>query len=472
MTAATAPARPPHSFRASRAGAIPLLGGALIAFYVLFPLDRGFPTVPVFGRPLNSASVATLAVLWILIVQSRGQVLSYLREPYCIVQSAYFGVLVLSSLRLESPLVALHSAAVYYCTFVLNYVIVRHITRQRGTHTLVRIVAVVGSIAAVVGILQGIFEVNLPMYEVWFRDYFVTEAQDYTLVTARVTGTLNNPILYGVALALAFPYVLDLRRVSARTLVVSLLLLAIGLSGSRTPLLMLCVLGLGAIVVNRWRVIWALPPLCLGIMLLVQSFGGWSVVGSDPRVLSLMERLGINEGAAATSAALSITYRQDALTEGIREITSEWGALTWLTGRGQFTSALVSEKVYSGYNTVDNVFFGVLYEQGLVGLTLFMVAFVMFLIQTRRVRKTTLHWYVPIALLAAGVSFNWDAYSTFNILAVGSMAITATLAENSTSRRGGVTTATPRAAGRQQIRTGRSRLRSSESAAPASGPRV
>jgi hypothetical protein len=57
------------------------LVGLLFAFYVLLPLDRGFPTVPLFGRPLNSAIAATLAVLFVLVVRSRGAVLAHLREP-------------------------------------------------------------------------------------------------------------------------------------------------------------------------------------------------------------------------------------------------------------------------------------------------------------------------------------------------------------------------------------------------------
>ena len=35
----------------------------------------------------------------------------------------------------------------------------------------------------------------------------------------------------------------------------------------------------------------------------------------------------------------------------------------------------------------------------------------------------TLHWYSPLVLALAGFSFNWDGYSTLNILVVGSMAI-------------------------------------------------
>ena len=429
MTDASAPVGAPDAFFPHPSGAMSLLGGGLVAFYILFPLDRGFPTVPVFGRPLNSAVVATLAVLWALVVQSHGKVLEHLREPYCVIQSAYFGILVLSSLRLTNPLVALHSSLVYYCTFVLNYVILRYITRRRGTHLFARIVAVVCAAAAVVGVIQGVFRTNLPMYEAWFRNYYVAPGTDYSVASARVDGTLSNPLLYGVAMALSFPYVLNQRLALSRVLVGSMLLLAIGLSGSRTPLLVLLVLGFGAVAAKRSRALWALVPPSVGAILFVLLLAPWSMADSESPFFMFMERLGVREGPAATSAAQTITSRRDALREGIREVANEWDGLTWAIGRGRFTSASVGERVDERYNTVDNLFLGILYEQGLVGLTVFMAAFGVFLRRTSHVRGLTLHWYQPLGLLAAGMSFNWDAYSTFNILAVGSMAITATHAE-------------------------------------------
>jgi hypothetical protein len=84
----------------------------------------------------------------------------------------------------------------------------------------------------------------------------------------------------------------------------------------------------------------------------------------------------------------------------------------------------VGEKVHPLLRTVDNVFLAALYEEGAIGLTLFVGAFAVFLVRTRPASTTTLHWYAPLALASAGAAFNWDAYSTFNILVVASMALT------------------------------------------------
>ena len=39
------------------------------------------------------------------------------------------------------------------------------------------------------------------------------------------------------------------------------------------------------------------------------------------------------------------------------------------------------------------------------------------------IAASTVHWFAPVTLMVAGFSFCWDAYSMFNILVVGSMAV-------------------------------------------------
>jgi hypothetical protein len=298
----------------------PALAVALIGFYVLLPLDRGFPPIPLFGRPVNSAVVATLAVFLLLALQSRGRVLSYLREPYCIVQSAYFGVLVASAVRTASPPSALHWSLVYYCTFVLNYAIIRQVTRQRGIRWLSVWVARIGVVGAVIGITQSLTGFTLPIYETWFVNYFSSPLSDYTSATVRAVGTLNNPILYCLAMVLVVPYALDLKQTRSRLLVLSLVLFAAGLSGSRTALLIVAVFASGAVAVYRWRALWVLPFASVGMALMVQSLGGLGAAAQDDRVVYMLERAGLVQASeVALSAAQSLEYRRFALAEGIRE---------------------------------------------------------------------------------------------------------------------------------------------------------
>jgi hypothetical protein len=433
-----------------------ILAGFLIGFYVLLPLDRGFPPVPLFGRPLNSAIAATLGVLIVLIVQSRGAVLSFLRERYCVIQSIYACVLVAAALRAPSPPAALHWTLLYYCTFVLNYVILRHVTRLHGSHWVSVVVVALGVAAAAVSIVQGVIGIPLPMYDAWFQNYFSTAPENYALPTSRAAGTMNNPVLNSVLMALLIPFALDVKNTRARSVALFTILFAAGLSGSRTVVIVV-VFAAGAVVVYRWCAVRALPSVALGLVLLAVSLT-WLTPGEhNSRLGLLVDRLtflvhtdaGPNSrsrgriafpsasdpGAQAeVSAALGVSLRKGAVIEGIREMTQEWEPLTWIVGRGSFTAPFIGMRIQPWYNTVDNVFLSVLYERGLLGLTLFVGAFLSFLIATRRTAMTTVHWYAPVTLALAGLSLCWDAYSMFNILVVGSMAIVMRHEEHSTTR--------------------------------------
>ena len=395
-----------------------------MALYVLCPLDRGFPALPLMGHPLNSAIAATLGALGVLLIQSRGRVLSYLREPYSMVQSAYCVLLLLSALLASSPPSALHASLLYYVTFVLNYAILRHVTRTYGVRWLSAVVVYVGLVAAAVSIAQGVMGLSIPIYDEWYRRYFGADAANYTLATVRASGTMSNPILYGLLMVLVIPYAFDLKHTTRRVLVVFLVLLAAGLSGSRTVLVG-AVFGVGAVVVYRWRLLWLLPFAAIGSVLLVASLGGVSMAGGDSRVDFLLQRAGLRPetNEAVSAAAFGISLRREVLVEGLREMADEWDGLTWIVGRGYFAATSVGQRVLSWYTTVDNVYMTVLYERGLLGLALFVGAGLTFLGRTRHAATVTLHWYAPLVLGLAGFSFSWDGYSTFNVLAVGSMAI-------------------------------------------------
>jgi glycosyltransferase involved in cell wall biosynthesis len=437
-----------------------VLVGLLLAFYVLLPLDRGFPTVPLFGRPLNSAIAATLAVLLVLIVRSRGTVLAHLREPYCVLQTLYACTLVVGALRAPSPLSALHWTLLYYSTFVLNYIILRHVTRSYGAHWITITVVGLGVAAAAVGIVQGVLGIPLPMYDAWYENYFRTPPEDYALATARAAGPMNNPILYCVLMALTIPYALELPDRRVRAVALFIIMFAAGLSGSRTGVFVVAAVAAAAVAVYRWRAVRALPAVGLGLVLLLAALTWLGPGGEGSRLGFLVERLGLladrstvaqrsrpvlnSEAAtgsrtagieaanrldaderAEVSAALGVSLREGAVRETAREMLQEWGPLTWMVGRGSLTSPMVGMRIQPWYTTVDNVFLCVLYERGLSGLALFASAFLAFLFTTRRAATTSVHWYAPVTLAVTGLSFCWDAYSMFNILAVGSMAVAA-----------------------------------------------
>jgi hypothetical protein len=400
-----------------------VLLAALIAFYVLLPLDIGFPRVPLFGHPLNSAIAATLIVFISLIAQSGRSIFLFLREPYSIVQLICCYGLVLSALRSASAPVALHSSLLYASTFLLNYLIFRHVTRRHGIRWLSPVVVAIGVTAAAVAISRAVAGIQMPWYDKWYLESSGTQPEDYSLATARAAGTMNNAILYGLLMVLVLPYALDLKRRYARVLAVLIVLFAAGLSGSRT-IVVGAVYAVGAAPVYRWRSLWIAIPLCLSLIVGV-AWIATNVDTEDSRAAFLLVRAGFRSESAtgASAAALGVNLRRDVVVEAFREMNNNWGGLTWLFGKGYYTAGSVGIRLATWYNSVDNLYVSVLYERGIVGLFLLVGAFAILIVRTRHASTVTLHWYSPLVSALAGFSFAWDAYSTFNILLVGSMAV-------------------------------------------------
>jgi len=399
--------------------------GCLVAFYVLLPLDVGFPPLLIAGHPLNPAIVATCAAVGLLGVQSRGAVLHFLREPYCLVQGAYCSFLVVSAFASASPPSALHADLLFFSTFVLNYVVFRYVTRVHGIDWLPRIVVGVGLVAAALGVARGLFNVSLPMYDAWYMRQTHIYLPDVPLASRREVGTMNNPILYGVLMALIVPYIFDLKSWAGRAGALIMVTVAAGLTGSRTIAVGL-VFGLGAVAVYWWRMVRVVAATATAVALLSVVFAG-ALAGllGNARVDFLLQRAGLRPEAneAVSAAAFNLALRREALAAGLHEVNENWGVPAWLIGEGYGSAAAVGQKVLAWYTTVDNEYLTQLLEHGLIGLTLFVAAFVTFMIRSRRAARATLHWYAPLALALAGFSFSWGTYSTFNILVVGSMAL-------------------------------------------------
>ena len=418
-----------------------ILVGALVLAYVMLPLDRGFPTIPILGHPLSPAIAATMSVFVLFVIRSRGQVLQYLRDPYAIGQTAYSVVLVVSALRATAPLAALHWATLYISTFVLNYAVIRHVLAGRAVTWFTVLVVIAALGAASVGIAQSVVGLQLPAYDAWFENYFRRPPENAALSTVRASGTMSNPILYCMLMLLAVPYALSIKAVAIRAVALWVILFAAGLSGSRTAVPVLMVFVAGAIAVWRWRVVRAWPAIAAGLALLVWSVGWLVQPGQTSRAAFLTERsvvplvspadatapgaapIPTPKSLAVQSGELGITLRIGAVTEAFREVSRNWTLVTWIVGRGALTSAEIGQRLQPWYNTVDNVFISVLYERGLLGLTLFISAFVAALYRARHLATSSIHWYAPLALGVGGLSFSWDAYSMFNILAVGSIAL-------------------------------------------------
>ena len=411
-----------------RAQLAALLAGSLIVLHMVLPLDRGFPAPILLGKPVSYSILASVAILLVYSMLSLRALSVAAATRYAVVMTGFVAVLVQASLRAPGALAmtAMHGTMVFFSVFVLNYTIFRYAIVCGGRAILVRAAVGAGVLAAAIGILQSIFGVTITAYADWYFNYYQTPMPDAALSTVRAYGTLNQPILFGTALMLTIPFILELRSTLLRYAAIATVCLAAVLTGSRTILIVAAIFAGGSLMVYRARSVAKVALAAVAAILLLQATDFGAGLQNAARVPFLLSRLGIGSDAVATNAVENIQVRQSASTLAMEEVLGETDPVIAALGRGRTTAATVGAQVSRDYATIDNAFVTVLYEEGVVGLLLFCAAFAMFLYEARGAWRKSLHWYSALALLSVGISFNFEAYSSLNVVAAASMALAST----------------------------------------------
>lgn len=421
------PGRTPTAFGMSgrqRSG-VALLAGGLIALHILLPLDRGFPAPVLFGKPVSLSILASIAVLVVYLLASRRALVTAVSHRYCAIMAAFVAILMQASLRAPSAvaMTAMHSTVAFACMFVVNFALFRYAVMCGGRTIVVRSAVVVSIAAAAIGIAQSLLGVTIPAYSDWYLNYYQMPMPDATLANVRAYGTLNQPILFGTALMLSIPFLMELRSTILRYSGIAIVCIAAVLTGSRTILIVAGVFGVGSLIVYKARSIFTFGLAAVVSVLVIQVTDVGLNLESAARVPFLMSRLGIGTDLVASTAADNIQVRQIAVGLAVDEIVGETDPLLIALGRGRTTGSNIGAQIARDYATLDNAFVTVLYEEGALGLFFFCAAFAVFLYQSRAASRVSLHWYSTLALLGVGISFNFEAYSTVNVLVAASMAL-------------------------------------------------
>ena len=96
-------------------------------------------------------------------------------------------------------------------------------------------------------------------------------------------------------------------------------------------------------------------------------------------------------------------------------------AVDEIIGSGMLSSAEIAQS--QNITTLDNTYLTILYEQGIAGIFIFLFVFATLLWRLRFFAQFSLHWYGILALLVVGQTFVTQGYSTFNFIAVSSIAL-------------------------------------------------
>ncbi|MCA9334675.1 hypothetical protein KC953_00855 [Candidatus Saccharibacteria bacterium] len=386
----------------------------LCAVHLLLPIERGFPTIRIFGLPFTVTILATVAVFFLLLVESRGTILWKVPKRYLPVQIVFVWLMVASALFSPTIRSAFFVVLSYSTVFILSFLVVRYLFQRNFRTAFVYILSMTAGLAALIGLVEGLAGTPLSFYTSIYLSY-APDGMAYGLTRSdyRVFGTLGNPIVYAAAMILAIPFALELRPFLLRYAIVIMLLGAATLAVSTTAFLMASVVLIGYLVISRVRwttVLFLLVILGVFVWLLIpiltQRFGEGAVmriVSGDPQ---------------------NVLAREDMLNLAWTDFTTDQTIASVLFGKGVKSTTV--DEYASALNrtvgTIDNTYATLLIETGVVGLIAYLAMAFSILYPLRRFAFLSMHWYGVLSLFAAGVAFTTVYYSTFNFVWVASVA--------------------------------------------------
>lgn len=392
----------------------------LCCCHLLLPLERGFSNFDVAGHPVPVAVVISLIGFCLTWISSNGRVWRYFSGTYVVAQCFCSGFFLMSAVMSDTPLIATVITIKYFTIWVLNYVTIMYLWKNGSRQMLINTLCVVGLMAAIVGIVEGVFVVRLPIYQAWISDYYgVGSRLEKFAQFDRVTGTLGHPHIYSTAMLLLLPFVGELRSRPLRIVITIALVAAALLTVSRSVLLMLAVLSIGFAVVQRRKIMLWFAVLTIIVGIGIATLGSNSLT-QDPRAQLWLVRVGLVQTAETRYAEQNVSGRSEML-DLVYQSTVEASPFTLLFGHGMRSGEDISETL--NLNTLDNTYATLLYEGGLLELLIFLYIFAEVLYRNRVRAHDSLHWYNVISLLAVGVTFVFYSYSTFNFIIVASIVL-------------------------------------------------
>jgi len=369
----------------------------------------------------------------VLLIYSKGRIISSFPKRYVPYQFAVvfsFFVSTLISNDVEAGLFVVWS---YFTTFILNFFILYYLFKRGFRQKFVSILCTVISIAALIGIVEGIARYYLPFYRDWFLMYDY-QAMQHAMARSdfRVLGTLGNPITYSTAMVLALPFALEVKHHLLRSLVIVLLLMATIFTVSTTTAMMWLILLAGFLSTSKRKtrqtffIVAIVIMLTIFLMLRFSKATGYLVSGWSQEFAF---------GDQPNNQFLNVQIRRDLFFWILRRFGGDLNFVNVLFGHGlKSTVQAVNTLGLGRLSTLDNQYTTILFESGILGLFTFLAVSFNILVGYRWAIRKSLHWYSVLSLLMAGMAFTTVYYTTFNFVWVASVAA---LAFDTKVRKGG-----------------------------------
>jgi len=268
-------------------------------------------------------------------------------------------------------------------------------------------------------ILEGL-QLVIPIYADWHINYehsWENENENF----GRVLGTVGNPLVLGVVFMLAIPFAMSIKNVYLKIIMILLIIAGAFLTVSKTVIVLAAInLFYYFVIIGRKHVAKSAILFALVLAILIMMTYSNKLM-ENPYVKLWTIRLTMETDNDLIDSR-SISMRKDSAVNSFNKIVNG-DVDKMLIGYGHATHVMISEAIEANFRTLDNVYLQVWHNNGIIGLIIFLIAFLYPAMNKRSLKYQTTYWFNALNFMLVGFSLVCYPYSAINILMVTSYAL-------------------------------------------------
>lgn len=366
---------------------------------LLLPVERGLPELRIFGAPLYIPLILNFIGFIIVFFSYPGWVVQQFSRPWLLLNSIFILWCGATSIFLVGWQLASFYSFFWASNYLMLYVIISVFYEKIGKSGIIFTTAMIIVIQIVIGALEAFADYKLPLFELARLNYMINMGAHVlgprgTAWDLRVMGTLGDPILFGIGLVIAIPFLGQIQNKWTRGfLIITASLIAImTLSRSIFLFLLLYIIWLFLFSVKKTKIILALTG-CL--------FAGLILITDNPITANWSRRISDEAGSPSSGGiALRAEMNKSAISEVF--IGSVDGEFIW--GKGFYSSKELGAKYQEVSTTIDNSYLTILYENGMIGLMIYLLICIIPIVNHKN-KIHSIEFWAYLGVLIMGFSF-------------------------------------------------------------------
>ncbi len=384
---------------------------------LLLPVERGFTIVRVFGAPLYLPLIINFAGVIAISLTEPIRTISKLAKPWVVLNLIFAVFCFFSSLLSTTWDISLFYSYMWISNFVLCFLLIDFFLDKIAVKGITIAICSVAAFQIVIGICEGFFQTRFAIYELSYFNYLSSMGAVYfgdrgTSWDLRILGTLGDPILFGTVLMLSIPFIEKLNHKTIRYSLIGFASVIALMTLSRTVLLFFaCYL-----LFYLWTCSFSKKIIASCVIVAAILVGSYT-----DNVLSNNWSMRLNEEGAAQELG-GLELRKNMTVEAVEYSLLRSDFYEALCGHGFYSSAEIARGYQKVSTTIDNTYATILYENGVIGLMLYLgICLLPFWKMARRGNLFLIAAYV--GMLLCGFSFVTPKVFSVNLLMVTIVAV-------------------------------------------------